>query len=60
MMYPLYGINWMDEEAVPGIQCQEVFLRITVTHHGSHNKAAFRSAYFIKHFMNIDSVLYAC
>ena len=53
MMYPRYGINWMDEEAVPGIQCQEVFLRITVTHHGSHTKAAFISDYFIKHFMNI-------
>ena len=42
------------EEAVPGIQCQEVFLRITVTHHyGSHNKAAFISDYFIEHLLQL-------
>ena len=42
------------EEAVPGIQCQEVFLRITVTHHyGSHNKAAFISDFFIEHLLQL-------
>ena len=53
----MVDINWMDEEALPGIQCQEVFLCITMTHHGSHNKAAFISDYFIKYLTNIYTEL---